>query len=186
MSQDNIANDLERFKSQYYTDNKKNMVFKKDQKMDLANKVCTEFDVNQLIQKTIYIIKDTNKIYMDYLLFKIFANPSMYEAFISHVQEISMWCIERYGTFECHLSIDTFTVTAAERYQGLVHLFCSQPIDGFDYTGHMTHLYVYNVPSSIDVISKIMLKFVDPLVKAKIVPYSKVETPAKLALLSSI
>ena len=183
MSNDNLANDLEKFKSKYYDDNKKNVFFKKDQKMDLANKVCTEFDINQLIHKTIYIIFGTNKIYVDYTLFKLYANPSVFESIITHVQDLSMRCIQEYGVFECHLNIDTFTVTAAERYQNIIHMFCNQPLDGFDYTRVMTNLFVYNVPSSIDVISKILLKFVDPTVKAKIVAYNKAETPAKLALL---
>lgn len=183
MSNDNLANDLEKFKSKYYDDNKKNVFFKKDQKMDLANKVCTEFDINQLIHKTIYIISGTNKIYVDYTLFKLYANPSVFESIITHVQDLSMRCIQEYGVFECHLNIDTFTVTAAERYQNIIHMFCNQPLDGFDYTRVMTNLFVYNVPSSIDVISKILLKFVDPTVKAKIVAYNKAETPAKLALL---
>jgi hypothetical protein len=157
--------------------------FKKDQKMDLANKVCTEFDITQLINKTIYIISGTNKIYVDYTIFKLYANPSIFEIIITHVQDLSMRLIQEYGVFECHLNIDTFTVTAAERYQNIIHMFCNQPLDGFDYTDVMTNLFVYNVPSSIDVISKILLKFVDPTVKAKIVAYNKAETPAKLALL---
>jgi len=183
MSNDNLANDLEKFKSKYYDENKKNVFFKKDQKMDLANKVCTEFDITQLINKTIYIISGTNKIYVDYTIFKLYANPSIFESIITHVQDLSMILIQKYGVFECHLNIDTFTVTAAERYQNIIHMFCNQPLDGFDYTGVMTNLFVYNVPSSIDVISKILLKFVDPTVKAKIVAYNKAETPAKLALL---
>jgi hypothetical protein len=100
MSNDNLANDLEKFKYKYYDENKKNVFFKKDQKMDLANKVCTEFDITQLINKTIYIISGTNKIYVDYTIFKLYANPSIFEIIITHVQDLSMRLIQEYGVFE--------------------------------------------------------------------------------------
>lgn len=180
----NLAEDLDKFKSKYYDDNKKNVIFKKSQKMDLANKVCEEFDVNELIQRTFYVIAGTSRIYIEYPLFKVFASPAIYPTIIEHVQRLTMMCIERYGKYDCHLNLDTFTVTAAERYQNLIHMFCDQPADGFDYTSYMTGVHVYNMPSSIDSISKILLKFVDAGVRAKITGYTKKETPEKMALLS--
>ena len=45
---DNLLNDLERFKSEYYSDNKKNTVFKAVQKTDLANRVCEQFGLEDL------------------------------------------------------------------------------------------------------------------------------------------
>ena len=66
-----LLSDLNKFKSAYYTDNKKNVVFNKSsQKYDLAEKVCSEYGFETLIQRTIYIIPNTNKVFMDYLVLR--------------------------------------------------------------------------------------------------------------------
>jgi hypothetical protein len=74
----NLLDDLEKYKSSYYSENKKNVFFKKDQKMDMASKIATEFNLDDLIRKTIYIIPGTNQIYFDYNVFKMYAHPTNY------------------------------------------------------------------------------------------------------------
>ena len=61
---DNLLNDLEKFKSQYYSDNKKNTIFKTAQKTDLANRVCDQFGLDELFARTTFVIPNTNKVYI--------------------------------------------------------------------------------------------------------------------------
>jgi len=90
---DDLLNELEKFKSQYYSDNKKNMIFKSTQKNHLASSICEQFGTDDLFIRTSFIIPNTNKIYITYPLLKLFANPSNYEQFTNYVQSLFLRCI---------------------------------------------------------------------------------------------
>ena len=173
---DQLLTDLEKFKDTYYTDNPKNKIFKKQQKFDLADKITEKFDIHVLMERAVYIIPGTNKLYLDYPVMKLFVNPNNYMYLIQYTQSLLPNCIQQYGTFECHLNLDTFTATAAERHKELVRLFRDYDDGNSDYTGCMTRIFVLNTPSSIDVIAKILMKFIEPDIKAKIV-LTKKEKP---------
>jgi hypothetical protein len=85
---DNLLNELERFKSTYYADNKKNSVFKAAQKTDLANRVCEQFGLTELFKRTSFIIPGTNKVYINYPTLKTFVNASNYEEFANYTQSL--------------------------------------------------------------------------------------------------
>ncbi len=170
---DQLLGDLEKFKETYYTDNPKNRIFKKQQKFDLADKITEEFDIRILLERAVFIIPGTNKVFLDYPIMKLFVNPHNYMDLIRHTQALLPECIQQYGSFECHLNIDTFTATAAERHKELVRLFRDYDDGNNDYTDYMTKIVVLNTPSSIDVIAKILMKFIEPEIKAKIMLVSK-------------
>jgi hypothetical protein len=174
---DNLLNDLEKYKSAYYTENKKNVLFKKDQKMDMASKISTEFNLETLIQKTIYILPGTNEIYFDYNVFKMFAHPTNYASFVNYTQVLIVHCIQNYGTFMCHVNVNSFTASAAERYKGILELFNAiTERDDTNYAPKMTKLHVYNTPSSLEHIYKLISGLIDPEVRSKIVFHSKAES----------
>ena len=168
----NLLNDLAKFKSTYYKDNKKSVLFNKSQKHDYAKQVTTQFDINLLLQRTVYIIKDTNKLFINYPVFKQYAHPDNYELFVNYVQNLIPFIIKEWGTFECHVNIDNFTVTAAERHKEVIRIFCSKCFD-ISYTDHLDYIYVYNTPSTLDKISGILLHFVDTDTRKKIVLVNK-------------
>jgi len=173
----NILEELEKYKQSYYSENKKNLIFKKDQKMEVASKIASEFNVDELLKKTVFIIPGTNKMYVDYLVFKLYAHPTNYLRFVEYTQSLIPDCIRKYGTFECHVNLSTFTVSAAERYKEIVEIFNVVGLQNdTDYSIQLTHLYVYNTPSSIDHISKIIFRLIEPALRDKIVLYSKAES----------
>ena len=172
MSED-ILNELNKFKNTYYSENKKAVFFnKKGQKYDIAKEVLTRFDINMLLQKTAYIIPNTNKLFVNYQIFKQFAHPENYELFVKFVQNKIPPIIDKYGSFECHIDIDTFTVSAAERYKGVIEVFCQDVFD-ISFTKYLKYIYVYNVPSMIDNISLLLFKLIDKEIKDKIKLVSK-------------
>ena len=173
----NIIEELEKYKQSYYSENKKNLIFKKTQKMEVASKIATEFNVDELLGRTVYIIPGTNKIYVDYLVLKLYAHPTNFLRFAEYAQSLIPECICKYGTFECHLNLNTFTVSAAERYKQIVVIFNAIGLQNdTDFSNQLTHLYVYNTPSAIDHISKIFFRLIEPTVRNKIVFYSKAES----------
>jgi hypothetical protein len=145
--------------------------------MEVASKIATEFNVDELLRKTVFIIPGTNKMYVDYLVFKLYAHPTNYVRFVEYTQSLIPDCIQKYGTFECHVNLSTFTVSAAERYKEIVEIFNVVGLrNNTDYSIQLTNLYVYNTPISIDHISKIIFRLIEPELRDKIVLYSKAES----------
>ena len=67
---------------------KKNVFQKKAQKYEVAKEITSRFDINMLLQKTAYIIPNTNKVFVNYQMFKQFAQPDNYELFVKYVQNL--------------------------------------------------------------------------------------------------
>lgn len=172
MSED-ILNELNKFKDTYYSENKKRGFFnKKEQKYDVAKEVLTKFDINLLLKRTAYVIPNTNKLFVNYKIFKQFAHPDNYDLFVKYVQNKIPSLIKHYGSFECHVDIDTFTISAAERYKGVIQVFCRDVFE-ISFTDYLNHIYVYNIPTMIDKISSILFKIIDKETKDKIVLVNK-------------
>ena len=93
------------------------VLFKSSHKLNCATKVTETFDIMELIQKTIYIIPSTNKIFVDYLVYKLYANPSVYHSIVDYTISLFSQCISLYGNFECHIHLKSFTITSAHRYR---------------------------------------------------------------------
>lgn len=178
-------NELEQFKSAYYSDNKKCAVFKTAQKHELAAQICSEFGQEELFASSVYPIRDTNKVYINYPVFKMFVNPSNYKEFVSFCQNIFNRVIQRHGTFECHVNLEGLTISAVERHQRVIELFCADPSErgGVEYTHYLTKVCIYNTPSIIDNITNLLKRLLDPDILNMLVKYTRGETQYQLSLL---
>ena len=179
---DDLLNDLERFKTTYYADNKKKIVFKAAQKNDLANHVCEQFGLKELFSQTAFIIPDTYKIYVNYPALKLFVNPTNYEDFAAYVQSLFLYCIHKYGYYECHVNLETLTISAVERHRKLVEIFARDPVEhgGIEYTKFLSKAFIYNTPGLIDNITKLIAVFLEKDLLDKVIRYNKAETSLKL------
>jgi hypothetical protein len=169
---ESLLNELNKFKDTYYIENKKKIFQKKSQKYEVAKEITSRFDINVLLQKTAYIIPNTNKVFVNYLMFKQFAQPDNYELFVKYVQNLVYIVIDKKKSFECHINIESFTISAAERYKGVIKTF-SEGV--FGYTENMDAIYVYNSPLMIEKISKVFLQFIDQSIKNKITLVNKTD-----------
>ena len=73
---ENIIENIKRIQDGYYSVSKKTMFNKKELKNNCAELITQNISLNELLSKTIYIIPDTNKVFVDYTIFKTFATPS--------------------------------------------------------------------------------------------------------------
>lgn len=183
-----IVQQLQDIQSQYYKDNKKNTFFKKSQKLDCAAETAKSFDIPTLFSSSTFQVPNTNKIVLDYTVFKMFANPNNYLELVTLLIDLVNKMIIQYGVFEMHVNMDTFSASAAERYIPLIKLFCSECMKDQSYTriDKMHKLFVYNTPSLVNNLAKPLLNVCDPAIRQKIVYYSKKETPDKLKELMSV
>jgi len=176
-SYDDLMNNIEQFKNTYYTDNKKNVFFKKTQKMDVATKVSEHFDIDILIHKTVLIVPGTNRIYINYPLFKLFANPDNYRAIIDHVLTCFKTCLDNFGNFECHFNLSSFTISAAERYKDVIEMFCKDCLKSETRYGQkMTKMFIYHSPGMIENLTNIFAHLIDPHVRNRIFLHGKDES----------
>jgi len=183
----NVLNKVEELKQLYFEINKKNLLFKKLQKDDCAKYISEKIDVNLLIEKTVYIIPNTNIIMIDYPVFKLFANGDNYTKIIDHIMNLFDYAIKYFGNFEVNYNLESFTVSAAERYVPAVKEFCNRCLtQSTRYSDLMTTFRILNTPSVMDMIITIFKPFSEKTVIQKIVLLKKDETAKYLLEQSSV
>lgn len=173
-SDDPFFENIQRLQDQYYAKEPKNTFFKKQQKEKCAQQIATQININELIVKTAIIIPNTNRLWIDYTVFKTYANPHNYPHIVFTIIEMILSVIKRFDSFELHINLHTFSISAAERYKDGVYMFfdeCIKRQTSFDDT--MVKMYIYNTPSMMDSITTFFSPVVSKEVKRKIVFCSK-------------
>ena len=173
------------FKNEYYSNQPKNFLFKKSQKIDMAKQLSQKFDLNELLQNFTYNIPNTSNIYLDYTVFKLFANESNYPNIIEYFLNIVDYCIYTYGDFNVHLNMESFTVSSAERYYGFLELYVKcclikSESNHFLYSEKLNKFNIYNPPNVLDMIHKIFKKVIQKEVNEKFVVIHKKESKEAL------
>jgi hypothetical protein len=180
-----LKSKVDLFKEEYFSQNRKNTFFKNRQKMEIARKISESFDLNDLIQKTSFVIPNTNKIYIDYTVFKLYANENNYESILTHLIKLYMFCIEHYNSFEVHVNLQSLTPSATEKYKKCIELFNTMT-SNCTISNYLTNWYVYNPPSMIDIIKHILTCVLDPLLMNKVTVFTKLESPDKMNQLFNV
>ena len=179
MSTDSLVEMMEKYQQEYYQSQGKNMFFKKSQKQDCAKGVSQAFPLEEMINRTIFLLPQKNKLVFDYTVFKLYATSENYEAIIQRVIESYDLLLREYPTFEVHIILDGFTISAAERYKSVIQIFCNKCMTSETrYTQYITSMYLYYTPSMMESISALLKPFIDPDISQRIVMFSKVESPA--------
>jgi len=178
---DSFLNNINRLQNDFYDGNKKNWLFKKAQKMECAAKIANEIPIEELFKRTVYIIPNTNRVFFDYTIFKLYATPDTYEHIINRFMESFQWCIDNYGGYEAHLNLDSFTISACERHKGAIEIYYNKCLNSKTaFAAKMSKMYIYSTPSAIDTITKMLSLFIEPGVRNNMVLYDKKESPAIL------
>lgn len=170
---------IQKLQAQYYEKNTKNTFFKKAQKQDCAETVIQNIDLNELISRTVYVIPNTNKVFIDYLVFKTYAVPSIYPQIVDKVLNTFQDAINVYGNYEVHINLSSFSVSACERYKSILEILCTECFKlNAGMTILLTKLITYYTPSAMETIIKILTPFIDPVVRPKLVLINKKESEA--------
>jgi len=174
----NLLEKLENYKNNFYTEHTKNVFLKKKQKMQCAQEISSQFQLEDLLSKTVYCIPNTKKIYIDYTIFKLFAHPNIFQTIIEHTQNILDDCVQKNDGFEAHVNLNTFTISAAERYRSIIQIFYDTALrKNTVYYKKLDKMYVYYTPSTIGDVAKI---FLNPEILPKVKTYSKEESNQKI------
>lgn len=169
-----LLEEIEEYQNKYYSTNKKSVIFKSNEKTALANEIAQNFNMETLLDMMCFPVPDKNIVVIDYLIFKLFANPNNYELITNHILGNFHQKITVYGNFQCHLNIHSFTVSAAQRYKSMIEIFCKNALaSNTPYSEKIQIFAIYNAPCMLQQISNIFLPFVNPNVKDKVTIYDK-------------
>ena len=158
----------------------KNRFFKNAQKKQIAKSVCqnlTENDLQQLVSLTMYRLPESNRIFIDYPTFKLYANDDVYEMLVSHLLKIYDGCINEYGSYFLCINFSGFTVSAADRYKKGIMLFTDRCLKSdTKYTYFLEKMQVLNTPSSFESAIQLLKAFIPREVTEKIETLNKEES----------
>lgn len=168
--EDTIANQIKDLKTKYYNKNGSSILFKNTQKRDCATEIVNNIPINILLTDTIHIVENTNQIYIKYEILKLFAAPSVYTIIINHIRNLVELCITNHGSFQLYINMNTFTITAANRYKELIQMFCEKALQSDSiYHTKLQTIYLYNYPAIIPVLTQLFSVFVDSSARGKVV-----------------
>ena len=165
----NLEEQLAKYKEKYYETNKKNTFFKSTQKLDCAKTVSEEFNLIDLMKKSIYIIEESNKIFIEYLIVKHYLHPNNYNEVTDFIFNLCNKVIEKHGSFEIHANLKSFTISAAQRYSKLITDFCKKYLQDENRETGLDYAYIYNAPNIIQIIQKFFSPFISENSKNKLV-----------------
>ena len=177
-SNNELLNEIDNIRSNYFSN--VNTIFnlnKSKHKLQCARQISEKIDLEKLLQNTVFRLPNTKKVYFDYPMFKTFANPSTYDDIIEYILKLSIDCINDFGTFEMHINLKSFSVSAAERYKVCIENFIKKCISkSTPFVKTTERVYIYNTPSVIDSISRLVSPFIEPEVKSRMIFFDKNES----------
>jgi len=157
---ENLEQQMQEYTNKYYKKNKKNSLFKTSQKFDCAKEMSNHFSNETLLQSNIYIIPNSNFIYIDYPLVKQFLCPDNYELVCNYFFDLNQTVLKTNSHFNIRVDLKSFTVTAAQRYRDLIKHFCSLYLDATEQSTKIEKIQIVNPPSVMKILLKLFAPFI--------------------------
>jgi hypothetical protein len=157
---------LSKMQNDYYDKHSKNLLLKNKQKAECAEFILSQIDINELLRNTFIILKDTNIIYMDYLLFKKYATDDNLTTIILYLIDVLNYMKQTYGSYCIYVNLDTLTISAMERYKralSIFHTICLE--NDYDFSSFIQSCVILNVPNVVEMLKKIIHPFMTHQVK---------------------
>jgi len=173
-SGDDLMSQLDKFKEDYYNTNSKNMFFKKSQKKDIAQKVSSNFDLEELMKRTVFVIPNSHHIMFDYSVFKHYAHDDNYQEIIQYSRKLIYDCVQLHRNYVFHANINSLTITSIERHRkfiDIVNEIYATSNDGL--SEYFSQIYLYYPPSVMESIFAIIRPCMDANILNKVVVVSK-------------
>ena len=175
---------IQEIQAQFYSTSGKNMLFKRSQKLRCAQAVVSELTPQILLEQTFQRIPNTNRIFVNYPMFKTFMCPETYKLSVEYVLELGNVILQQCGTLEVHIDVNTFTPTAAERYKDFIAQICKEcEKRGTNFSMFLDKLNVYNCPTLADQVARMIWCILPVETRDKIKLFQKDVSPEMIAQL---
>jgi hypothetical protein len=174
----NILEKAQKIQNDFYSTHQKKTIFKKTQKIECAKTISQTMNINELLDSTLYIIPNKNIIYFDYNIFKLFANFENYDQIINYFFLLKSQCVYKYFYYEFHINLHLFSISALERYKKFLEIFAERQQE--DNSNVLLKICIYNSPSFIDTILKVLNTLINQEILNKAVFFKKEESAVLL------
>ena len=177
-----LEDEISKIHREFYLSQPKKMFMTKTQKEECSEYVVQKISLDQLMKNTVYVIKNTNYGFKDEPLFKQYITSIYYEKFTQYVVKTICDVIMIHGTYEMHINLLSFSVSAVEKYHVIIHTFyemCCQSPENVIVT-RLSSINIYNTPIMIHVIKAMLSKLNVEAIRGKTIFYTKEESPGLL------
>jgi hypothetical protein len=172
-----LVEHINKIRKHYASSNSKGMGLSNKYKIDCAKMVLNEIDINTLLESTILVIPDSHQLFFDYLIFKSFIIPDLYETIISYTINKIVACIQKYGKIEIHVNLNTLSVSSFTRYTQCIISYTKRLYsDVPNFPESLVAMHLYNIPSCIDSIAQLIDQFIYPETRNKMVKYDNISS----------
>jgi len=170
-----IDTTISQIQTEFYSQSGKNMVFKKQQKYDCASQVSAQIPLELLLRRTCWVLPDEiNSVYIDYPIMKTYAVPELFDEIVNHIMNVCDYVKHRTGKLTIIMNFDGFTVSAAERYRGIIVRFSEKCLEkNTQYALILQELRVLNAPAAIEHIRSIIKSLIISDIHSRIRPFNK-------------
>lgn len=179
---DVLEQQMNALKDSFYSSEKKNAVFKKNQKEMCARSVSEQICVDDAI-KTSFFTVARGDFYLNYPLMKLYLNDTNFERITDRLIEAILDTIADNGNnqIRIHVNLNGFTVSAAERYKHVLQYFSNACNDRqIVITPFVEHVFIYYTPVVMASIIDILKFCIEPEIQERFVLISKDESEHKL------
>lgn len=109
-----------------------------------------------LVSNAVFILPNTNAIYINYSVFNSFAVLSKYDVALFHFFNLIDDVLKDFSTYQLHINLKTFTVSAIEKYHNLIFLIYKK---GFydAYINYIETICVYHCPSVFETLKNVFI-----------------------------
>jgi len=168
MESDDILNRINSLKNEYYSENKKNLIFKNGQKFDCASTIVQHMNKTDLFNSIIQA--NENQLFFNYTMFKTIIHPDIYNDFIYYIFDINDQILATYATYDVIVDFKGLTMTGVERYKNFISILSLEgQKNKKNFLQKLGQIRIINPPFMIANIGKILLPLMDAIVKDKIV-----------------
>jgi len=172
MESNDILNKIESARNEYYSENQKNMFFKKQQKFECAESIVNNIDLNTILSVMFKV--EENNIIFNYGVFKAVASPNIYMTIAHYLFQITDSVIQSHGTYNLRVDLAGLTMSAIERYKSFVALVSAEGLRiGKGFLKHLELVHVHNPPTFVEYLCGIVIPIVDNSIKDRFVIYMK-------------
>jgi hypothetical protein len=168
MQTDDIMNKINSLKTEYYSENKKNLLFKNGQKFDCANTIVQNMNIFDLFKSILR--PEENRLLFNYAMFKTIIHPNIYMDFIYYIFEVNEQILATHTTYDVIIDFKGLTMTGVERYKDFITtLSLEGQKNKKNFLQKLGQVKIINPPFMIANIGKVLLPLMDTIVKDKIV-----------------
>ena len=167
-----ILNKIESARKEYYVETPKNIIFKKQQKFDCAEKITNNLDLATVLPLIFKV--DGNTIFLNYAIFKVVVSPVIYMDMANYLLTIAEQIINTHSTYNLTVDLTGLTISAIERYRDFVSLVSREgQKNGKGLLKSLELVHIKNPPTFVEYLCSIVIPIVDPAIKDRVVIYMK-------------